>query len=74
MVQIYAALPIQCGIFFCFFCMRLDAVCFMGRKNLRKVILFFAFSTAISLLFREALALISQQLSCYVLNADVYSF
>lgn len=34
MVHIYAALPVQCIIFY-FFCKRLGAVCFMEGKNLR---------------------------------------
>lgn len=74
MVQIYASLPVQCSIFFYFFCMRLDAMYFMGGKNVRKVILFFAFSTAISVLLQETLAVTSQQLSCNVLNVSRYGF
>lgn len=71
MVQIYTTLPIQCSFFF--FCMSLDAVCFMGGQNLRKIALFLTFSTVISVLFQETLAVISQQFSFSMLNAGMYS-
>lgn len=44
------------------------------RRNLGKIILLFAFSAAISMLFQEALEAISQQLSWYTFNADTYGF
>lgn len=70
MVQIYSTLPIQCSFFF--FHMSLDAECFMGGQNLRKVTLFLTFSTVISVLIQETLAVISQ-FPCSMLNADMCS-
>lgn len=42
--------------------------------NLRKIMLLFAFSAAISMLFQETLEAISQQLSWYTFCADMNSF
>lgn len=46
----------------------------VGGQNLRKIILFFALSTAVLVLFQATLAIRSQQLSCNMFNADMYSF
>lgn len=75
MVQMYAALPIQCSMFFYFFCIRLDAVCFMAREEFKKdYFIVCIFCCCISMLFQETLEAISQQLSWYTFNADMYSF
>lgn len=48
-------------------------VSWQGR-NLRKIIFLSAFSATISMLFQETLEAVSQQLSWYTFNADMYSF
>lgn len=51
----------------------MQCVSWQGR-NLRNIILLFAFSGAVSMLFQETLEAVSQQLSWYTFNADMYSF